>query len=296
WQRDLFGSEDDPDSLISRQIAYWREALAGLPEELPLPADRPRPAEASYRGATARFRLGADIHKALLSLSRDTGASPFMVAQAAFAALLTRLGAGTDVPIGSPVAGRTDEALDDLVGMFVNMLVFRTDTSGDPSFRELVGRVRETDLAAYAHQDVPFERLVEVLNPPRHLARHPLFQVGLTFQNNPEARLEMPGFSAEVEPLAAGVARFDLLMVLTEREDGLDGELEYALDLYDPSTAHRLIERFERYLSALLADPDASISKADVLSLEERATILGEWAGGGAAPAERTTIPALFEA
>ncbi|MFG2243800.1 amino acid adenylation domain-containing protein [Spirillospora sp. NPDC048823] len=296
WQRELFGSEDDPGSLISKQIAYWRDALAGLPEELPLPADRPRPAEASYRGATARFRLGADVHKALLGLARDTGASPFMVAQAAFAALLTKLGAGTDVPIGSPIAGRTDEALDDLVGMFVNMLVFRTDTSGDPSFRELVGRVRETDLAAYAHQDVPFERLVEVLNPPRHLARHPLFQVGLTFQNNPEARLEMPGFTAEVEPLTAGVARFDLLMILTEREDGLDGELEYALDLYDPSTARRLIERFERYLSALLAEPDASISAADALSPEERATILGEWAGAGAAPVERATIPALFEA
>src|SRR5690606_27547584 len=138
-----------------------------------------------------------------------------------------------------------------------NVLVFRTDASGNPTSRELSGRVGETDLAAYAHQDVPFERLVEVLNPPRHLARHPLFQVGLTFQNNPEARLEMPGFSAQVEPLNAGVSRFDLLMILTERADGLDGELEYALDLYDPATARRLIERFERYLSALLADPDA---------------------------------------
>ncbi|HWB36608.1 MAG TPA: amino acid adenylation domain-containing protein, partial [Rugosimonospora sp.] len=170
------------------------------------------------------------------------------------------------------------------------------DTSGDPSFRELVGRVKETDLAAYAHQDVPFERLVEVLNPPRHLARHPLFQVGLTFQNNPEARLEMPGFSAQVEPLNAGVSRFDLLMILTERADGLDGELEYALDLYDPATARRLIERFERYLSALLADPDAPIGAAEVLSAEERSLILGEWAGGAAAPVERATIPALFEA
>ncbi|NKZ06031.1 non-ribosomal peptide synthetase [Actinomadura latina] len=296
WQQELFGSEDDPGSLISQQIAHWRDALAGLPEELRLPADRPRPAEASYRGGTERFRLGAGVHARLLDIARETGASPFMVAQAAFAALLTRLGAGTDVPIGSPIAGRTDEALDDLVGMFVNMLVFRTDTSGDPSFRELVGRVKETDLAAYAHQDVPFERLVEVLNPPRHLARHPLFQVGLTFQNNPEARLEMPGFSAELEPLTAGVSRFDLLMILTEREDGLDGELEYALDLYDPATARRLVERFERYLSALLADPDAPIGAADVLSAEERSLILGEWAGTGAAPVERATIPALFEA
>ncbi|MEO3825210.1 amino acid adenylation domain-containing protein [Actinomadura sp. B10D3] len=296
WQQDLFGSEDDPDSLISKQIAYWRDALGGLPEELALPADRPRPAEASYRGGTARFRLGADVHAGLLKIAQETGASPFMVAQAAFAALLTRLGAGTDVPIGSPIAGRTDEALDDLVGMFVNMLVFRTDTSGDPTFRELVGRARETGLAAYAHQDVPFERLVEVLNPPRHLARHPLFQIGLTFQNNPGARLEMPGFSAEPEPLSAGVSRFDLLMILTEREDGLDGELEYALDLYDPSTAQRLIERFERYLAALLADPDAPIGSADVLAPEERSLILGEWAGGDAPAGERGTIPALFEA
>ncbi|MGI5208662.1 amino acid adenylation domain-containing protein [Spirillospora sp. CA-108201] len=296
WQRDLFGSEDDPGSLISRQIAYWREALAGSPEELPLPTDRPRPAQASYRGGTERFRLGAGVRAGIQKIAQETGASPFMVVQAAFAALLTRLGAGTDVPIGSPIAGRTDEALDDLVGMFVNMLVFRTDTSGDPSFRELVERVRETDLAAYAHQDVPFERLVEVLNPPRHLARHPLFQVGLTFQNNPEARLEMPGFSAELEPLTAGVSRFDLLMILTEREDGFDGELEYALDLYDPATARGLAERFERYLESLLADPDAPVGAADVLSPQERSLVLGDWAGGSAQPAGQATISALFEA
>ncbi|MBG6090821.1 non-ribosomal peptide synthetase [Actinomadura viridis] len=297
WQRELLGSEDDPDSLIARQIAYWKGALAGLPEELPLPADRPRPAEATYRGGTARFRLGPAVRGALLDLARETGASPFMVAQAAFAALLTRLGAGTDVPIGSPIAGRTDEALDDLVGMFVNMLVFRTDTGGDPTFRELVGRVRETGLAAYAHQDLPFERLVEVLNPPRHLGRHPLFQVGLTFQNNPEARLEMPGFTAEPEPLHAGVSRFDLLMILTERDGGLDGELEYALDLFDPATAERLIARFERYLTALLADPGARIGAVDVLAPDERATILGEWAGGDVSSVvEGATIHGLFEA
>ncbi|MBE1537387.1 non-ribosomal peptide synthetase [Actinomadura algeriensis] len=298
WQQELFGSEDDPESLVSRQIAYWRDALAGLPDELPIPADHPRPAEASYRGATARFRLGADALAGIRRIARDTGASPFMVAQAAFAALLTRLGAGTDVPIGSPIAGRTDEALDDLVGMFVNMLVFRTDTSGDPTFRELVARVRDTDLAAYAHQDVPFERLVEVLNPPRHLARHPLFQIGLTFQNNPEARLELDGFTAELEPLHAGAARFDLLMILTEREDGLDGELEYALDLFRRATAERLIARFERYLTALLADPDAPIGAPDVLDADERAAVLGDWAGGAApeGSVERATIPALFEA
>ncbi|WP_218040376.1 non-ribosomal peptide synthetase [Actinomadura sp. WMMB 499] len=298
WQQELFGSEDDPDSLISRQIAYWREALDGLPDELPIPTDRPRPTEASHRGATARFRLGAGVLDGLRRVAAETGASPFMVAQAAFAGLLTRLGAGTDVPIGSPIAGRTDEALDDLVGMFVNMLVFRTDTSGDPTFRELVARVKDADLAAYAHQDVPFERLVEVLNPPRHLGRHPLFQIGLTFQNNPEARLELDGFGAELEPLHAGVARFDLLMILTERADGLDGELEYALDLFDHGTAERLIARFERYLGDLLAEPDASIGAPDVLTEDERAAVLGDRAAatGPGRPVDRTTIPALFEA
>ncbi|MCP2339577.1 non-ribosomal peptide synthetase [Actinomadura rupiterrae] len=302
WMRELLGSEDDPSSLVAGQIAYWKAALAGLPEELSLPADRPRPAEASYRGGTTRFTLPPATHEALLGLARSTGASPFMVAQAAFAALLSRLGAGTDVPIGSPIAGRTDEALDDLVGMFVNMLVFRTDTSGNPSFRELVGRVRETDLGAYAHQDVPFERLVEVLNPPRHLGRHPLFQVGLTFQNNPEARIELPGFTAAPEPLNAGVSRFDLLMVLTERTAadgspaGIDGELEFALDLYDPATAATLASRFSRFLTELLATPDARVGEVDVLDPAERRTILDTWAGGSAPVAERATIPALFEA
>ncbi|WP_026314150.1 non-ribosomal peptide synthetase [Actinomadura flavalba] len=296
WQRDLLGSEDDPGSLASRQIAYWRDALAGLPEELELPADRPRPAEASHRGGTARFTLPADTRAALLALARETGASPFMVAQAAFAALLTRLGAGTDVPIGSPIAGRTDEALDDLVGNFVNMLVFRTDTSGNPTFRELVARARDTGLAAYAHQDVPFERLVEVLNPPRHLGRHPLFQVGLTFQNNPDVRLDLPGFSARPEPLHAGVARFDLLMVLTETPGALEGELEYALDRYDPATAQSLVVRFERLLTGLLADPDAPIAVPEILAAGERDTLLGDWAGGTLDAAADVTIPALFEA
>ena len=306
WQRELFGSEDDPESLISRQIAYWREALAGLPEELELPVDRPRPAEASYRGATHAFELDGDLHAGLLRLSRDTGASLFMVAQAAFAALLTRLGAGTDVPIGSPIAGRTDEALDDLVGMFVNMLVFRTDTSGDPSFRELVGRVKETDLAAYTHQDLPFERLVEVLNPVRSMARHPLFQVALSFQNNPEARLELDGLTGGAEPLAAGTAKYDLSLYLEERHGdggapaGIEAGLEYALDLFDAGTAAAIAGRFERLVRELLADPDAPIGTAEILERSERRTILRTWAGGGAGGAgagvERSTIPALFEA
>ncbi|MEW2355929.1 amino acid adenylation domain-containing protein [Spirillospora sp. NPDC029432] len=301
WQEELFGSEDDAESLVSRQIAYWKDALAGLPEELALPADRPRPAEASYRGGTVSFELDAELHAGLLKLARESGASLFMVTQAAYAALLTRMGAGTDVPIGSPIAGRTDEALDDLVGMFVNMLVLRTDTSGDPSFRELVARVKEADLGAYAHQDVPFERLVEVLNPPRHLGRHPLFQVGLTFQNNPEAKLELDGLSGGAEPLPATVAKYDLSLYLEERhgEDGapagIEAGLEYALDLFDPATAGALAARFERLVRELVADPDAPIGTAEILDRSERRTLLKKWAGGRES-FESGTIPGLFEA
>ncbi|MFD0684689.1 non-ribosomal peptide synthetase [Actinomadura fibrosa] len=302
WQRELFGSEDDPDSLVSQQIAYWRDALAGLPEELPLPADRPRPAEASYRGGTHAFTLDADVHAGLLALARESGASLFMVMQAAYAALLTRLGAGTDVPIGSPIAGRTDEALDDLVGMFVNMLVLRTDTSGDPSFRDLVARVKETDLAAYAHQDLPFERLVEVLNPARSMARHPLFQVVLSFQNNPEATLELDGLTGGAEPLPSTAAKYDLSLYLEERHGGdgapagIEAALEYALDLFDPATAESIAARFDRLVRELVAAPDAPIGAAEILERAERRTILRKWAGGRAEPVERATIPALFEA
>ncbi|MFI1162009.1 condensation domain-containing protein, partial [Streptomyces sioyaensis] len=193
WQRRLLGDETDPDSVFGRQLTYWREQLAGLPEQVTLPTDRARPQTASYAGDVCMFRIDTDLHADLLALARGSGATLFMVLQAALAAVLTRSGAGTDVPIGSPVAGRTDDALDDLVGFFVNTIVLRTDTSGNPDFDELLRRVRDTSLAAYAHQDVPFEHLVEKLNPQRSTAHSPLFQVLLAFQNNPETSFDLPG-------------------------------------------------------------------------------------------------------
>ncbi|MEU7459605.1 condensation domain-containing protein, partial [Streptosporangium roseum] len=258
--------------------------------------DRPRPAVASYRGGTVPVEIGEELHRGLVALAREENASLFMVVQAALAALLTRLGAGTDVPIGSVVAGRVDEALDDLVGMFVNTLVLRTDTGGDPGFRELVGRVREVDLAAYAHQDLPFERLVEIVSPARSMARHPLFQVMLAFQNTPPAVLELDGLSVAVEPFTPATAKFDLQLTLAERPSGgLEGGLEFSLDLFDPETAGDIVTRFHRLLESVVAAPDTPIGQIEILTPAERRTILGDWAGTGAEPAPATILE-RFEA
>ncbi|MEV5831745.1 amino acid adenylation domain-containing protein, partial [Spirillospora sp. NPDC052242] len=301
WQRAVLGDEDDPASPISRQLAHWRAALDGLPEELGLPADRPRPARASGRGAQHAFALPPELHASLAALAREHGASLFMVLQAALAGLFTRLGAGTDVPIGSPVAGRSDEALNDLVGVFVNTLVLRTDTSGDPTFAELLARVRETDLAAFAHQDVPFERLVEVLNPARSMARHPLFQVMISMQNDPSARVELPGLTVELEPVDPGVSRFDLALLVDERHDasgapaGIDCRLEYALDLFEPDTARAMAARLERLLAQVAAAPGRPLSSIDLLDDAERALLLDEW-NDTAVHVEPCVVPDLVEA
>ncbi|MEU0391157.1 condensation domain-containing protein, partial [Streptomyces chartreusis] len=276
WQRQTLGDENDPESLYGRQVAYWRETLAGLPEQVSLPADRPRPAHASYQGASVNFELGADLHRRLTELARESGATVFMTVQAAMAALLTRLGAGTDIPLGSPIAGRRDEALDDLVGFFVNTLVLRTDTSGDPSFEELLGRVREGSLAAYEHQDVPFEHLVELLNPQRSTSHHPLFQVMLVLQDNPVAEFDLPGLGVSGEPVDIETAKVDLSVNVMERHDGtgapagIVGALKYATDLFDRSTVEGVLARWVRLLEQVVADPSLPIGRVELLSGEER--------------------------
>ncbi|MCA1682092.1 MAG: condensation domain-containing protein, partial [Actinobacteria bacterium] len=285
WQHELLGDEADPDSVISAQLAYWTAALAELPEQLELPTDRVRSAVVSQGGDTVAFRVGPELHRGLVELAGGQRVSLFMVIQAGLAVLLTRLGAGTDIPIGAPIAGRTDDALDELVGFFVNTLVLRTDTSGDPSFAELLARVRETDLAAYAHQDLPFERLVEVLNPARSLSRHPLFQVMLAVQNTPhtDLSLELPGLVTRLEPVDLGVAKFDLSVSLDERRgsdgtpQGIDGVVDYRTDLFDRATVESMLARWVRLWEAVVADPDQPIGRIDILSPEERRQLLVDY-------------------
>ncbi|MFJ3826069.1 amino acid adenylation domain-containing protein [Streptomyces nodosus] len=280
WQREVLGSEDDPDSAVSRQLAFWRETLSGLPDELNLPVDRPRPAIPSYRGGTVGFRINREVHQRLVALSRTCQASVFMTLQAGLSVLLHRLGAGTDIPLGTPIAGRGDESLDDLVGFFINTLVLRTDLSGDPDFRELLGRVREADLAAYAHQEVPFERLVEVLNPGRSMSRHPLFQVMLTLHNNPSAPFRLPGVEVGTQRVDTGVSKFDLLFSLREsytadgRPGGVEGFVEYGADLFDEPTAERIAAAFVRVLEGVVAEPARPVSKVDVLDPVARHELL----------------------
>ncbi|MFI0464038.1 amino acid adenylation domain-containing protein [Saccharopolyspora sp. 5N102] len=295
WQRELLGDEADPDGLAGRQLAFWRQALADLPDQLELPTDFPRPAVSSHRGGTVRFELDPALHQRLRRLAGEHRASVFMVLQAGLAALLTRHGAGTDIPIGSPVAGRGDDSLDDLVGFFVNSLVLRTDTSGEPSFAELVDRVRQVDLAAFDNAELPFERLAEVLNPARSLSRHPLFQVMLAYWGAAEAvAADLPGLETTVDTVPAGAAKFDLAFSLSERADGgSDGLVQYSTDLFTERTVEDLAARFVRLLAAAVEDPAAPIGRLDVLGDAARQEVLA-WGDAAADVAAAGTFPELF--
>ncbi|MER7758070.1 condensation domain-containing protein, partial [Kitasatospora sp. NPDC097643] len=300
WQHELLGEETDPDSLLRRQAAYWTDQLAGLPELVSVPTDRPRPAQPSYRSDTVDFSLDARTHAALRELARSTDTTLFMVLHAGLAALLTRLGAGTDIAIGSPIAGRTDEGLDDLIGFFVNTLVLRTEVSPDLAFRDLLARVRETNLAAYTHQDIPFEYLVEALNPQRSTGHHPLVQVMLALQNSTDLAFELPGMEAQFLDPGAGGTQFDLVLNVGETFDsdgspaGLSGLIEYATDLYDRATVETFGLRFVRALAGVVAEPALCVRELAILGDEERRE-LAEWSGSAGVAGE-VTLPGLFEA
>ncbi|MEV0296722.1 non-ribosomal peptide synthase/polyketide synthase [Nocardia sp. NPDC050710] len=289
WQRELLGAEDDPESMSARQIGYWTETLAGLPDQLTLPTDHPRPARQSLRGAKVTWMVDAELHAALVALGRRRGATLFMVVQAAFAALLGRLSGTADIAVGTPIAGRGEAALDDVIGMFVNTLVLRTLVDGAESFAELLARVRAADVAAFSHADVPFERLVEVLNPERSTARHPLFQVGYSFQNHERGTLRLPGLEVREIEFDSGIAQFDLHLFAVDRYEadgapaGIELTLGYATDLFESATAHRVAEQLRRMLDAVARAPETPVGDLDLLGAAGRARLLDDW--------NRTTHP-----
>ena len=298
WQRELLGEESDPESLLAREIAHWRGTLDGAPEELALPFDGPRPEVASHQGHEVPVEIPAEVHARLAELARAGDATTFMALHSALAMLLSRLGAGTDIPVGTAVAGRTDVALERLVGFFVNTLVLRTDLTGDPTFTEVLGRARETGWTAFAHQEVPFEKLVEELAPGRSLARHPLFQVMLTLQNT--GRHTRTGPSPATGPGAASGllpaearrtprAKFDIEVDIEETFDadgapaGLRGSVTASADLFHATTVLALATRLVRVLEQVTARPAVRLGELDVLAEEERQRVLGEWSAAAAA-------------
>ena len=277
WQRDLLGDERDPGSLAAEQARFWAEALAGMPPELTLPLDRTRPAVASRRGGVTRFMMPAGLG----DVARRYGLTAFMVVQAAVAVLLTRLGAGADVPIGTVVTGRAGEAPDELIGCFANTLVLRTDTSGDPAFSELLSRVRDTDQAAFAHQDVQLS--------------HPMFQVMLTAgaRDGGNTVPELPGLDCAVVPVLTETVDADLVFDLDVT--GAGGELGFAADVFDRATAESIAARLVRVLEAVAADPELRVSQVDVLAPPERQLIVRQW-NDTALVVPPLTLPELIEA
>ncbi|WP_242676751.1 non-ribosomal peptide synthase/polyketide synthase [Rhodococcus sp. ABRD24] len=301
WQREMLGDETDPESVAAQQIAYWADALADLPDQLNLPTDRPRPAVQSLRGGVIEFEIDPETHRGLRDLARKRSATLFMAMHSAFVVLLSRLSGSDDIAIGTPIAGRGEAALDDLVGMFVNTLVFRTRIDGELSFADLLGHVRETDLQAFANADVPFERLVEVLNPARSTARHPLFQVGFSFQNHERGTLELPGLAVEVAEVEAGVAQFDLHLIVEDHYDdggdpaGMKASMTYAADLFDEQTVRSFADRFGRLLTSVVIKPVVPVGDVDMLDVDERARVLAAWNATDRAVPPATLVD-LFDA
>ncbi|HEX8819773.1 MAG TPA: amino acid adenylation domain-containing protein, partial [Archangium sp.] len=291
WQRQWLR-----DEALETQLAYWRQQLAQAPQVLELPTDRPRPAVQTYRGANHSVMLPAELSRAVTALGQREGATPFMVLLAAFQALLSRYSGQRDISVGSPIAGRTHADTEGLIGFFVNTLVLRTRLEGNPSFRELLGRVRQVALGAYAHQDVPFEKLVEELKPQRSLSHSPLFQVMLTFQNTPTSRIDLPGLALNSLAPESHTAKFDLTLALEDTTEGLAATLEYNTDLFEPETAARMLGHLRVLLEAATANPELSLSALPLLPEAERQQVLVQWNDTRADYPREACIHHLFEA
>ena len=310
WQRAHLGELEDPASAIAAQLGFWEDALAGVPERLVLPTDRPYPLVADHRGASVAVNWSAELQQRVARVAREHNATSFMVIQAALAVLLSKLSASSEVAVGVPIAGRRDPALDELVGFFVNTLVLRTTVAGDPTFEELLAQVRERSLAAYEHQDVPFEVLVERLNPARSLTHHPLVQVMLAWQNlpglgnDPAAGLGLGDLQVTPMPVDIHAARMDLVFSLAERWSeagepaGIGGAVEFRTDVFDAASIEALIGRLEKVLVVMTAQPIRRLSSIDVLDADEHARldVLGNRAALTTTSTAPVSIPTLFAA
>ncbi|HWN42365.1 MAG TPA: amino acid adenylation domain-containing protein [Thermoanaerobaculia bacterium] len=289
WQRAWLQGE-----VLETQLGWWRERLAGAPAVIELPADRPRPAVQSARGGRLGYALPAELSRGLQALVRSEGATLFMALLAGFQALLARTTGSEDLPVGTPIANRNRAEVEDLIGFFVNTLVMRGDLSGDPSFRELLARSREAALGAYAHQDMPFEKLVEELRPERDLSHSPLFQAMVILQNAPAETLELPDLTVVPVGTDSGTTKFDLRLALMQTPDGLAGSLVYNRDLFDVSTVERLGGYLENLLTAAVARPELPLSELPLLGEIERRQLL-QWGDAQPAAAGRAVLHRLFE-
>jgi aspartate racemase len=290
WQRNLLQGE-----VLNNQLSYWTNHLRHTPV-LELPTDRPRPAIQTDRGARLSRRLPLDLTERLEALSRAQGATPYMLSLAAFQVLLHRYTGQVDFAVGSPIAGRTRAELEGLIGFFVNTLVLRVNLSGNPTFTELLDRSRRVAWAAYAHQDVPFERLVEKLKPERDLSRNPLFQVMLAYQNAPRSSIELPGFLVSPMDVRIDTSKFDLSLDVYRESNGLRFTVEYSTDLFDAGTIERMSGNFQTLLEAIAADPEKPIADLPILTAAETRQFLVEWNDTTADQRLGTCIHELFVA
>ncbi|WP_156094992.1 non-ribosomal peptide synthetase, partial [Nocardia lijiangensis] len=301
WQREVLGSADDPDSYVARDIDYWRTQLAGIPEVIELPADRPRPIVQTQRGAVDLVTIPSELQGRLEALARRSGATTFMVVHTALAVLLSKLSGSDDITIGVPSAGRGHRSLDNLVGMFVNTLVMRTRVTADQSFSSLLNQVRRTDIEAFDHATVPFEQVVEAVNPARSTAHTPLFQVMLAYQNMGQARVELPGLTVENVDPGDSAAIYDLLLMMTEghgthnEPTGMTLRLTYATDLFDQDSVRRFAEQFVRVLDAAATDADAAVGGMELLDAAERHLVLEQWNDTAAPAAAGRTLADAFD-
>nr|WP_232541695.1 non-ribosomal peptide synthetase [Nocardia bovistercoris] len=285
WQREVLGEREDPESALARQLDYWTTELAGLPDELDLPTDRPRPPVASLRGAAVQNSTTADLHRGLLTVARSQRATLFMVMRTALAVLLARLSGTSDIAIGVPMTNRAEPALDRIVGMFVNTTVSRTTVTAQESFTELLTRTRDRDLSNFAHAEAPFEHIVDAVDPVRSPGRHPLYQVGFAFQNFAQASLELPGLSFSFVDVDATTAKTDLHIVVVDTV-GVDGgpgpiiiRFCYATDLFDEPTVQRFLDGYVRVLHEVAAAPEAAVGDLDIIAPEERRRLI-DWSRG----------------